>query len=48
MRDPELPRKARLFGLDARGTTVEEMDRRMRGDIAKWAEVLEKAGLQKQ
>ena len=48
LRDPELQRKARLFGLDARGTTPEEMDRRMRSDIAKWAEVIEKAGLQKQ
>jgi tripartite-type tricarboxylate transporter receptor subunit TctC len=48
LRDPELQRKARLFGLDARGTTPEEMDQRMRGDIAKWAEVIEKAGLQKQ
>jgi putative tricarboxylic transport membrane protein len=48
LRDPELQRKARLFGLDARGTTVEEMDQRMRSDIAKWAEVIEKAGLQKQ
>ena len=48
LRDPELQRKARLFGLDARGTTPEEMDQRMRSDIAKWAEVIEKAGLQKQ
>jgi tripartite-type tricarboxylate transporter receptor subunit TctC len=48
LRDPELQRKARLFGLDARGTTPEEMDQRMRTDIAKWAEVIEKAGLQKQ
>jgi putative tricarboxylic transport membrane protein len=48
LRDPELQRKARLFGLDARGTTPEEMDQRMRADVAKWAEVIEKAGLQKQ
>jgi tripartite-type tricarboxylate transporter receptor subunit TctC len=48
LRDPELQRKARLFGLDARGTTPAEMDQRMRSDIAKWAEVIEKAGLQKQ
>lgn len=48
LRDPELQQKARLFGLDARGTTPEEMDQRMRTDIAKWAEVIEKAGLQKQ
>jgi len=48
LRDPELQRKARLFGLDARGTTPAEMDQRMRSDVAKWAEVIEKAGLQKQ
>ena len=29
-------------------TMIEEMDQRMRSDIAKWAEVIEKAGLQKQ
>ena len=48
LRDPDLQQKARLFGLDARGSTPEEMDQRMRSDIAKWAEVIEKAGLQKQ
>src|SRR5262245_28047852 len=31
-----------------RGTTPEEMDPRMRSDVAKWVEVIEKAGLQKQ
>jgi tripartite-type tricarboxylate transporter receptor subunit TctC len=48
LRDPDLQQKARLFGLDARGTTPEEMDQRMRSDVSKWAEVIEKAGLQKQ
>jgi tripartite-type tricarboxylate transporter receptor subunit TctC len=48
LRDPDLQQKARRFGLDARGTTPEEMDERMRADVAKWAEVIEKAGLQKQ
>jgi tripartite-type tricarboxylate transporter receptor subunit TctC len=45
---PDVQEKALLFGLDARGTTPEEMQARMRADIAKWAAVIEKAGLQKQ
>jgi tripartite-type tricarboxylate transporter receptor subunit TctC len=45
---PDVQEKALLFGLDARGTTPEEMQARMRADIAKWAGVIEKAGLQRQ
>ena len=48
LRLPDVQQKAQLFGLDARGTTPEEMGQRMRSDIAKWAEVIEKAGLAKQ
>ena len=40
--------KALQFGLDARGTTPEEMQARMRADIDKWAAVIEKAGVEKQ
>jgi len=48
LRLPDVQEKAHLFGLDARGTTPEEMGERMRSDIAKWAEVIERAGLAKQ
>jgi tripartite-type tricarboxylate transporter receptor subunit TctC len=45
---PDVQEKARQFGLDARGTTPEEMQARMRADIVKWAAVIENAGLEKQ
>jgi tripartite-type tricarboxylate transporter receptor subunit TctC len=45
---PDVQERALQFGLDARGTTPEEMQARMRADIAKWAAVIEKAGLEKQ
>jgi tripartite-type tricarboxylate transporter receptor subunit TctC len=45
---PEVREKAMLFGLEARGTTPEEMQRRLKADIEKWAAVIDKAGLEKQ
>jgi tripartite-type tricarboxylate transporter receptor subunit TctC len=45
---PDVQDKALQFGLDARGTTPEEMRARMIADIAKWAAVIEKAGLERQ
>ena len=48
LKSPDIQEKALQFGLDARGTTPEEMQARMRADIDKWAAVIEKAGLEKQ
>ena len=45
---PEVQEKALQFGLDARGTTPEDMRERMVADIAKWEAVIEKAGLERQ
>jgi tripartite-type tricarboxylate transporter receptor subunit TctC len=45
---PDVQARALQLGLDARGTTPEEMGARMRADIVKWAAVIEKAGLEKQ
>jgi tripartite-type tricarboxylate transporter receptor subunit TctC len=45
---PEVQEKARLFGMEARGTTPEEMQSRLKADIEKWAAVIEKAGLERQ
>jgi tripartite-type tricarboxylate transporter receptor subunit TctC len=45
---PEVQEKARLFGMEARGTTPEEMHSRLKADIVKWAAVIEKAGLERQ
>jgi tripartite-type tricarboxylate transporter receptor subunit TctC len=48
LKSPDIQAKALQFGLDARGTTPEEMQARMRADIEKWGAVIEKAGLEKQ
>jgi tripartite-type tricarboxylate transporter receptor subunit TctC len=48
LRLPDVQEKAHLFGLDARGTTPEEMAQRMASDVAKWAAVIEKVGLERQ
>jgi putative tricarboxylic transport membrane protein len=42
---PDLQERSRLLGLEARASTPEEMHDRMARDIAKWHEVIEKAGI---
>ena len=46
--DPDLQVKAKQFGMNARGSTPEEMRARMARDINRWAAVIEKAGIAKQ
>lgn len=46
--DPELRAKARELGLDARGSTPQEVRTRLEFEIKRWAEVIEKAGIPKQ
>jgi tripartite-type tricarboxylate transporter receptor subunit TctC len=45
--DPELQAKAKKLGMEMRGGTPAEMDKRMKDDIAKWSAVIEKAGIPK-
>ena len=45
---PELQEQARRLGIDARGSTPEEMRARFTADIAKWRDVIDKAGIEKQ
>jgi len=45
---PEIKEKARLFGMDARGTSPEQMRERLKADIAKWTAVIDKAGIERQ
>jgi tripartite-type tricarboxylate transporter receptor subunit TctC len=45
---PDVQARTRAFGMDAHGTTPQEMRDRMRRDVAKWAAVIEKAGIEKQ
>jgi tripartite-type tricarboxylate transporter receptor subunit TctC len=44
---PEVQDKSRNLGMEMRGSTPEEMTARMKSDIAKWAAVIEKAGIPK-
>lgn len=46
--DPELQAKAKQFGMNARGSTPEEMRARMARDIERWAAVIDKAGIARQ
>ena len=46
--DPDLQVKAKQFGMNARGSTPEEMRARMARDIERWAGVIENAGIAKQ
>jgi tripartite-type tricarboxylate transporter receptor subunit TctC len=43
--DPDVRDRMLHLGLDARGSTPDEMRKRMAGDIARWRTVIEKAGI---
>jgi tripartite-type tricarboxylate transporter receptor subunit TctC len=45
--NPDVQEKSRKLGMEMRGSTPEAMSERMKGDIAKWAAVIEKAGIPK-
>ncbi len=45
---PDVQEKARRLGLEVRSSTPQEMRDRMARDIAKWRDVIEKAGIPKQ
>jgi tripartite-type tricarboxylate transporter receptor subunit TctC len=45
--DPDIKKKLLDLGIDSKGSTPAEMDAQMRGDIKKWAEVIDRAGLEK-
>jgi tripartite-type tricarboxylate transporter receptor subunit TctC len=46
--DPALRATASSLGMDARGTTPDEMRDRMAADVKRWATVIEEAGIEKQ
>jgi tripartite-type tricarboxylate transporter receptor subunit TctC len=46
--DPELKAKALNLGIDATGSTPQQMHDRLAADIAKWRAVIEKAGIPKE
>jgi tripartite-type tricarboxylate transporter receptor subunit TctC len=45
---PDLQEKAQRLGITARGSTPQQMHDRFAADIAKWREVIDKAGIPKQ
>jgi tripartite-type tricarboxylate transporter receptor subunit TctC len=45
---PDLQEKARRLGIDMRATTPQQMHDRMAADVAKWRNVIDKAGIPKQ
>jgi tripartite-type tricarboxylate transporter receptor subunit TctC len=45
--DPEVKKKALELGIDARGSTPQDIQARLKDDIVKWTAVIEKAGIQK-
>jgi tripartite-type tricarboxylate transporter receptor subunit TctC len=45
---PEVQEKSRALGIEARGSTPQEMHDRMAQDITKWHNVIEKAGIPKE
>jgi len=45
---PDVQEKARAFGMEARGSTPQEMQDRMAEDIRKWHGVIERAGIPRQ
>jgi tripartite-type tricarboxylate transporter receptor subunit TctC len=46
--DPDLKKRALDLGIEAKGSTPDEMDARMRSDIDKWTKVIESAHIPKQ
>ena len=45
--DPSVQEKSKTLGMEMRGGTPAEMDKRMKDDIVKWGAVIEKAGIPK-
>jgi tripartite-type tricarboxylate transporter receptor subunit TctC len=45
---PELKKRALDLGIEAKGSTPEEIQARLNDDIDKWAKVIERAGIAKQ
>ena len=45
---PDLAQKATTLGIDARGSTPEEMHDRLAQDAQKWRQVIAQAGIPKQ
>ncbi|TMH96095.1 MAG: tripartite tricarboxylate transporter substrate binding protein [Betaproteobacteria bacterium] len=47
LRSPDIQAISRRAGMDARGSTSEDLRARIKSDVAKWADVIEKAAIEK-
>jgi len=47
MAQPDVKAAVAKFGMEARGSTPEELEARIKSDVAKWTDVIEKAGIPK-
>lgn len=45
--DPDVKKRLLELGVDSRANTPPEMDAQLRADVTKWAEVIDKAGIEK-
>lgn len=45
--DPDVKKKALELGIDARGSTPQDIQARLKDDIAKWSDVIQKAKIEK-
>jgi tripartite-type tricarboxylate transporter receptor subunit TctC len=47
LKSPEVQKFSSAAGMDARGMAPEDLRNRIKSDVAKWAQVIEKAGIEK-
>jgi tripartite-type tricarboxylate transporter receptor subunit TctC len=47
LKSPEVQKFSSAAGMDARGMSSDDLRKRIQTDVAKWAEVIEKAGIAK-
>ncbi len=45
--EPDVKKRLLDLGIDSKASTPAEMDAQMRGDITKWTEVIDRAGIEK-
>ena len=45
LKSPEVQKFSNEAGMDARGMSPDDLQKRIKGDVAKWSQVIEKAGI---
>jgi tripartite-type tricarboxylate transporter receptor subunit TctC len=47
LKSPEVQKFSNAAGMDARGMSSDDLHNRIKSDVAKWSQVIEKAGIKK-